>query len=451
MARQRRHDAAPKAICYNPAVNEKRRLRVLVSNDDGIFSEGLAELANVLSPWCDVTVVVPDTQQSASSHAITLHKPLRLHQLDEIAPGVPTFVASGSPTDSVVLGLDYVLKGNRPDLVLSGINKGGNTAEDVSYSGTVAAAMEGAICRIPSVAISLNGDKRVHYNVAALAALGLVYRIAYCLGLPLAEKSLEMVPQKLRIGCPAESAANEKLRNCGGDGWPFYLCNVNVPDLPEAEIKGWHVTALGKRDYRDVVVEKFDPRGRPYFWIAGEEVFTEDPPGSDLWAVREGYISVTPLLLDYTDFDAVRRLSALFGQSGLAATRIALGNGSLSLEELNLLFEYLPADLTFVGEGGEIAFYSEKDEYIFPREPKIIGSPIENCHSEKSMDELMELMEDFKSGRRDYAENFREKDGRLIHVRYIAVRDKRGEYRGILETAMDLTFVMDYLEKGGGL
>lgn len=432
-------------------VADKRRLRVLVSNDDGIFSEGLAELANVLSPWCDVTVVVPDTQQSASSHAITLHKPLRLYQLDEIAPGVPTFVASGSPTDSVVLGLDYVLKGNRPDLVLSGINKGGNTAEDVSYSGTVAAAMEGAICKIPSVAISLNGDKRVHYNVAALAALGLVYRIAYCLGLPLAEKALEMVPEKLRIACPGDGADGEKTPICGGDGWRFLLCNVNVPDLPEAEIKGWQVTTLGKRDYRDVVVEKFDPRGRPYFWIAGEEVFTEDPPGSDLWAVREGFISITPLLLDYTDFEAVGALSEVFGCAGGGGRRILLDAGGISQDELNLLFKHLPADLTFVGEGGKIAFYAEKDEFIFPREPGIIGSPIENCHSEKSMDELMELMEDFKSGRRDYAENFREKDGRLIYVRYIAVRDGRGNYRGILETAMDLTFVRDYLEKSGGL
>lgn len=431
-------------------MSDKRRLRVLISNDDGIFSEGLTELANALSPWCNVTVVVPDTQQSASSHAITLHKPLRLYQLDEIAPGVPTYVASGSPTDSVVLGLDYILKGNKPDLLLSGINKGGNTAEDVTYSGTVAAAMEGAICRIPSVAISLNGDKRIHYNVAALASLGLVYKIANCLGLPLAEKALEMVPEKLRISCLDSVDWDNKSADCGGNGWRFPLCNVNVPDLPEAEIKGWQVTTLGKRDYRDVVVEKFDPRGRPYFWIAGEEVFTEDPPGSDLRAVQDGYISVTPLLLDYTDFDAIRELSAVFGIAGHDVRRIPLDTGGLSLDDLNLLFRHLPADLTFVGEGGEIAFYAEKDGFIFPREPNIIGSPIENCHSEKSMDELKKLIEDFKSGKLDFAENFREIEGRLIHVRYIAVRDERGAYRGILETAMDVTFVKDHLEKGGG-
>jgi len=291
-------------------MNERERIGILISNDDGLYSEGLTELATILSPWCDVTVVVPAGPQSAASHTITLHRPLRLHQIDEIAPGVPTYVVTGSPTDSVVLALDHVMKETPPDIVLSGINRGGNTAEDVSYSGTVAAAMEGALCKIPSVAISLNGDERVHYHVAALAALSLVCVIARAIGRPLSAKAGEMVPEHIRF--PGDLELDE-----GGEGgWPFMLLNMNVPDLPESEIKGWQATALGKRDYKDVVVPRVDPRGKQYYWIAGEEVVADDPPGSDLRAVRDGYISISPLLLDYTNLPDLARLRMILGSQG---------------------------------------------------------------------------------------------------------------------------------------
>lgn len=273
------------------------RLKILISNDDGLDSEGLLELANVLSPWCELTVVVPDGQRSASSHAITLHKPVRLYKIEEIAPGAATYISSGSPTDCVVLGLDHLMKEDLPDLVLSGINKGGNTAEDVSYSGTVAAAIEGAICRVPSVAISLLGKEPKYFNVAALAALGLVCHIASAIGKELSGKAQSMVPANLMPSFLGDGAKPE---------WDFKLVNVNVPDLPEGRIKGWKPTSLGRRDYKDIVVMKNDPHGNPYYWIAGEKVITKDPEGSDLRAVQDGYISITPLLLDYTDYKSLK-------------------------------------------------------------------------------------------------------------------------------------------------
>ena len=259
-------------------------LRILISNDDGIESIGTAELANALAPWCDATVVVPDRQRSAASHAVTLHKPLRLIPMEEMAP-----------TDSVLIGLAVARLGREPDLIISGINAGDNTAEDVSYSGTVAAAIEGAMYRIPSVAVSFEGESEIHYHLAALATLSLVESIAAGMGKPFSRQATRMIPERLRFPYLPEI----------GSGWPFRLLNVNIPDLPEKDIKGWMATSLGKRDYKDLVIPKDDPRGRPYYWIAGEEVVADDPPGSDLRSVREGYISITPLLLDYTDYAAL--------------------------------------------------------------------------------------------------------------------------------------------------
>lgn len=458
-------------------------MRFLISNDDGLFSEGLTELANILSPWCDVTVVVPAGPQSAASHAITLHRPVRLYKVDEVAPGVPTYIVTGSPTDSVVLALDFVMKSEPPDLVLSGINKGGNTAEDVSYSGTVAAAMEGALCRIPSVAISLEGAVRTHYHVAALAALGLMCRIARAMGKPFSEKAEEIVPSHLRLSdsaahCDSIDSSSQRrgyegfdFRHCSS--WPFVLLNMNVPDLPESEIKGWQVTALGKRDYKDIVVPREDPRGTPYYWIAGEEVVVNDPPGSDIRAVRDGYISLTPILLDYTDRAKLTLLADSLGGNAQSVFKSVCGNenpiahaadcGSLALEQddltadstrfeaiplrvggltgeqLDLVLRNVPADLTFNDENDRIVYYAEKDEYIFSRNEAIIGMDIRGCHSEKSLAELEEMLRLFKSGDASVAESWKRRDGRFIRTRYIAVRDDAGAYRGILEVTDDVT------------
>jgi 5'-nucleotidase len=408
------------------------RLRILISNDDGLDSIGLTELATVLAPWCEVTVVVPDGQRSASSHAVTLHKPLRLYQVEDVAPDVPTYTCSGSPTDSVLLGVDVVLKDNRPDLVLSGINKGGNTAEDVSYSGTVAAAIEGAMYRIPSVAISLEGPDEKHFHVAALATLSLVARIGRGLGKPLSEKALASVPTKLRVPGPNDERA----------GWPFLLLNVNVPDLPESEIKGWMATSLGRRDYKDVVLPRNDPRGKPYYWIAGDEVVADDPPGSDLRSVREGYISATPLLLDYTDRSALRLLRGAFGAAGETDDEtMEFATGRLTREQAGLVLGHIPADLTYVDERDEIAFYAEKREYIFPREPGILGRGIRNCHTEKSADDLEKVIAELRAGRRGFFETWGEREGKFLYTKYIAVRDGLGRYRGILEVVQDATRV----------
>ncbi len=424
---------------------DKHRLKVLISNDDGLFSEGLTELANILAPWCDVTVVVPAGPQSAASHAITLHRPLRLYKVDEIAPDVTTYVVTGSPTDSVVLALDFVMKSDPPDLVLSGINKGGNTAEDVSYSGTVAAAMEGALCRIPSIAISLEGKKRTHYHVAALAALALVCRISRAMGCPISRKAEEIVPSHLRLECNGEVI-----------GWKFILLNMNVPDMPDGGIKGWQATSLGRRDYKDIIIPRNDPRGEPYYWIAGEEVVADDPPGSDIRAVHDGYISLTPLLLDYTDYSKLESLNQCLGieaknvsdkyrsayndrDSFSQAEPISLRVGGLTQEELNLVLKNIPADLTFVNADDKIVFYAEKDAYLFPRKPEIIATDIRDCHSEKSMAELEEMLTLFKSGERRMAQKWSRRDGRLIRTRYIAVYDEDGAYQGILEVAEDAT------------
>lgn len=248
---------------------------ILVSNDDGIQSAGLAAVAEVMAELGDVMVVAPDREQSASSHALTLHRPLRI---DEVGP--KRWTVDGTPTDCVNLGVNAILSA-RPSLLVSGINKGANLGDDVTYSGTVSAAMEGTLLGIPSIAISLIGRGTFAFETAA----GFARRLA------------EWV---LANGLP-----------------PDTLLNVNVPQPPPGgALRGIRLTRMGRRRYGDAIVEKTDPRGRKYYWIGGEELDFVKEEGTDFHAVDEGYISVTPIHLDltnYASFEALEQVGSTWG------------------------------------------------------------------------------------------------------------------------------------------
>lgn len=234
------------------------RPRLLVSNDDGHSSEGLQALVEAVGPLGDVWVVAPESEQSASSHAMSLHRPLRIKRIRE-----RWYSVDGTPTDCSYLAINHLMKDHRPVLMLSGINHGANLADDVTYSGTVAAAMEASILGVPAIAFSLVARKAFDFTHAARFARELA---AVALSRPLP---------------------------------PGMLLNVNIPG--GVEPRGYAVTALGKHSYGFDVVENVDPRGRKYYWIGGTGYEHQDIPGSDCNAVlRDGLISVTPLQLDLT-------------------------------------------------------------------------------------------------------------------------------------------------------
>ena len=238
-------------------------MRILISNDDGIHAEGLYALKVALDPLGEVVVVAPERPRSASGHAITLHKPVRIEQM-AFADGSIGWACSGTPTDCVTLGVDVVMKGD-VDLVFSGINDGPNLGWDLTYSGTVAAAMEGAMLGVPSVAISV-AETTAHIDYAPAAAFA---------------ARLALAIQK----------------NGLADG---LLLNVNVPALPVESIKGVAITHQGKRQYIDRIHERVDPWGRKYYWIHGTLKDNGVDLGSDVHQVFEGNISVTPVHLDLT-------------------------------------------------------------------------------------------------------------------------------------------------------
>jgi 5'-nucleotidase len=229
-------------------------VRVLLSNDDGVHAAGLRALAEAFA-GDEVWVAAPDREQSASSHAISLHRPLRIV---EVAPR--WFAVDGTPTDAVYMALNHLMKGARPDVVVSGVNHGPNLGNDVLYSGTVAAAMEGALLGCHAVAASLAAPPPHDFRHAAAFA---------------AELARTVVAQ--RPPAPV-------------------LLNVNVPAGP---LRGYRFTRLGRRNYGNAVVEGTDPRGRKYFWIGGDPAKHDDIPASDCNAVLdEGLAAVTPLHLD---------------------------------------------------------------------------------------------------------------------------------------------------------
>lgn len=241
-------------------------MRVLCSNDDGILARGLECLERAARPLGDVWVVAPDREQSATSHSLTLHHPLRPVQL-----GPQRWQVDGTPTDCVMLAIEALLP-ERPDFVLSGINHGPNMGEDVLYSGTVAAAMEGLALGVPSIAVSFAGrvlrsdDSLLDDHVENLSRLF---------------KHITSLPE-----FPADT-----------------LLNVNIPAVPANEVKGVRLTRLGRRVFSDSLTPMKDPWGRDIFWIGGGSVAWSGSDDSDFRAVKEGYISVTPLHLDLTAKD----------------------------------------------------------------------------------------------------------------------------------------------------
>lgn len=241
--------------------------RILVTNDDGIYSEGLRKLAEALRPIGEVVIVAPDREQSAASHALTLNRPLRLMELQK-----DEWIVDGTPTDCVNLAVLHLMKSRRPDIVVSGINFGPNLGDDVTYSGTISAAFEGALLNIPSIAFS--------------ALVGEDFSFERC-----AEFAAEVTQHVLR-----------------GERNPAIVLNVN---FPVTEAKGVRITRLGKRIYSEGVIERLDPRGKKYFWIGGEPPVWHHAEGTDFAAVDSGYISITPLHLDLTHHESIPQLKEL--------------------------------------------------------------------------------------------------------------------------------------------
>ncbi|MBI3753044.1 MAG: 5'/3'-nucleotidase SurE [Deltaproteobacteria bacterium] len=237
---------------------------ILVSNDDGINSEGIKALARALKRVGDVFVAAPDREQSAVSHSLTLHRPLRVEQL---APAA--YAVDGTPTDCINIAVNGILK-KRPDLVVSGINKGGNMGDDVTYSGTVSAAIEGTLFGIPSFAVSLVSRENFDFTIAARFAARLARFI-------------------LKNGLPKDT-----------------LLNVNVPE--GNDIQGYRITKQGKRVYGDAVIEKVDPRGKKYYWIGGDMLRWEGGKDTDFEAIANNFISITPVHLDMTNHAALKEL-----------------------------------------------------------------------------------------------------------------------------------------------
>jgi 5'-nucleotidase len=241
-------------------------MHFLVTNDDGIQSPALEQLRRQLSAFGRVTVIAPDRNQSATSQALTLHRPLRIHSVAE-----DVWTVDGTPADCVLVAFHGSLV-ERPTFVVSGINHGPNMGEDVFYSGTVAAAIEGALQGVPALAASLVTRENSDFAEPAAIVAGLI-------------------GQLIERGLP-----------------PRLLLNVNLPSLPREKLTGLQYTRLGSRVYHDTLVRKTDPRGKDYYWIGGEAPIWEPHPGTDYQAVHDGYVSVTPLQLDLTDTDELERM-----------------------------------------------------------------------------------------------------------------------------------------------
>ena len=241
--------------------------RILVSNDDGYMADGLQALVKAVEDLGEVWVAAPEAEQSASSHAISIHRPLRIREVR-----ARWFAVDGTPTDCSYIGVNHLLKDRRPALMVSGINHGPNMADDVTYSGTVAAAMEASLLGVPAIAFSLVTRHNFEFGPAARFAR-------------------QLVAAALKQPLP-----------------PNLLINVNVPG--RGEPKGYAITRLGKHSYGYEVIEKEDPRGRKYYWIGGNEYQHEDIPGSDCNAVlKDGLVSVTPLHLDLTAHDLAEEVA----------------------------------------------------------------------------------------------------------------------------------------------
>jgi 5'-nucleotidase len=248
-------------------------MHILVTNDDGVTAPGLLALAQAMRAFGTVTILAPDRNWSASGHVKTLHRPLRIKSatLDD---GTPAFAADGAPSDCVAMAFLGVVT-EKIDLVVSGINTGPNMGHDVTYSGTVTAAMEAVINGMPGIAFSFGGFSDAYdYETGAAIASHVVSKV-------------------LNQGLESQM-----------------LLNVNIPLVSAAEINGIRITRQGMRVYRDALDMRLDPRGRPYYWIGGDEPTGVPDDGTDFGAIAQGFVSVTPLQLDLTAYKTAQQLSA---------------------------------------------------------------------------------------------------------------------------------------------
>jgi 5'-nucleotidase len=247
-----------------------RRCRILICNDDGVEAPGIKLLTRVAKRFSsDVWVVAPEQEQSGASHSLTLHRPLRVRKL-----GPRRFAVDGTPTDCVLLAVNALLQDKRPDLVLSGVNGGGNLGEDVTYSGTVAAAMEASLLGFRAIALSqhIAEDGKINWAIA-------------------------------------ESWAGKVIRRLAALPWQRdTLYNVNFPDVAPRAVKGVVAAAQGGRKIGDHLLARVDPRGRPYYWIGPQRDEEHAPAGSDVRCVAAGYVTVTPIFLDLTHRKALAKL-----------------------------------------------------------------------------------------------------------------------------------------------
>ncbi|MCL5256237.1 MAG: 5'/3'-nucleotidase SurE [Chloroflexi bacterium] len=247
-----------------------QRLHILVTNDDGIDSAGLLALRRALAPIGDVSIIAPEHNWSVCGHSKTMDRPLRVREV-ELADGFPAFTTDGTPSDCVSLGVLGFLP-RKPHLVVAGINMGANLGEDITYSGTVAAAMESLISGLPAIAVSLTRGEGWGFGPAANFAAHLLRQVEHF--------------------------------GIGGD----VILNVNVPNVPIGQITGVEVTRLGKRLYKDKLIERTDPYGRKYYWIGGERPGGEAAAGTDIAAIDQNRISVTPIHLDLTSHRLISTL-----------------------------------------------------------------------------------------------------------------------------------------------
>ena len=252
-------------------------MRILLTNDDGIHAPGLKSLENIAREISDdVWIVAPETDQSGASHSLSLNDPLRLREVSE-----RHFAVRGTPTDCVIMGVAHIMNGVRPDLVLSGVNRGHNLAEDVTYSGTIAGAIEGATLGIRSIAMSqsygFQADRKLRWETAEQLGPAIIDKL-------------------LSEGFP-----------------PATFFNINFPDADPDKVSGTRITSQGNRDQELLrIEERKDGRGNPYFWYGFNRTPSSPEKGTDLWAIYNGYVSVTPLTLGFTDYDMLKQLETHF-------------------------------------------------------------------------------------------------------------------------------------------
>ena len=243
-------------------------MRILLSNDDGYFAPGLVHLAQALMPLAEVSVVAPERDRSGASNSLTLTQPLHVQKADN-----GFYYVDGTPTDCVHLAITGLLE-QEPDIVIAGINHGANLGDDVIYSGTVAAAMEGRFLGLPAIAVSLARRNGTHFETAAHVVLRLLEKLK-------------------RETLPADT-----------------ILNVNVPDIPIERLAGFEATRLGHRHKAEPVVRTSDPHGNPVYWVGAPGPEADAGPGTDFYALRNGFVSITPLHVDLTRYTALEQVSA---------------------------------------------------------------------------------------------------------------------------------------------